>query len=343
MKLNKPVRVMVWSCSIVVFIGLLYFSLLLPFWNFLNNELKNADANGPGTSMGPILKSPNPSQSPKTGDPVLSPPPAEGKLNILLLGADAAAGLTDTICVVNIDADAKVIKLISIPRDAYVPYGDSVKKILAEKGYTNTKGLYKINFTSYVGNLIGYEGGKFENKGINFLCDIIETMLGYKIDEYAHINFDGFMEIVDIFGGVNVTAPENIYNNKGELIVQKGLNKMNGKTALFYARARYRYDEFGNPLPSTGDSYRKENQLNLIVEVSKQLVTPDNITKANEILNSLRENLHHSIEVSDISKYTSLALDYASGKYKMETHVIKGVPYFTEDDSLIEYVNILNN
>ena len=345
MKFSKTVRRFLWTSTVVVLFGLLYFSFILPFWNFLNNELANPDDNGrPTTSFGAGILIPTPKTSTdpsETEKPKPSIPEATGTLNILLLGADDAGGLTDTICVVNIDATKKKLKLISIPRDAYIPYDNWVKEKLAEEGLLHAKGIFKINMSAYIGRLVGYPHGKFENKGINFMCDIIYGILGYEIDEYVHVNFDGFIEIVDLFGGIEVTAPENIYNNKGELIIKEGLNRMDGQKALFYARARYRYDEFGNQLPSPGDSYRKENQLNMLVEVSKQLVTPENITKAQDILNSLRKNLHHSITVSDLSDYSLIALDYATGKYSIETHVIRGIPFFPEDDSSVEYVNIL--
>jgi LCP family protein required for cell wall assembly len=344
MKINKAARRFLITSSCMVLFGLLYFNFLLPLWNFLNNELENPNDIKPGTSFGAGIKipTPNPSQDPsETDEPKPSIPNAERDVNILLLGADDAGGLTDTICIVNIDTNNKKIKLISIPRDAYIPYEDWVKERLAEEGLLHAKGIFKINMTAYLGRLVGYPHGKFENKGINFMSDIIESMLGYKIDEYMHINFDGFVEIVDLFGGVWVTAPENIHNNKGELVIKEGRNKMDGKKALFYVRARYRYDEFGNQLPSPGDSYRKANQLNMMVEVSKQLVTPENITKAQEILNTLRKNLHHSITVSDLSEYSKIALDYAMGKYTIETHVIRGIPFFPDDDPTVEYVNIL--
>lgn len=341
MKLSQTVKSFLITSTVVVIFGLLYFNFILPFWNFLNNELKNpSNTVAPNFGDRPILITPKKTQDPDN-TPNNTPIPAEGSLNILLLGEDAEGGLTDTICVVNIDADKKLIKMISIPRDAYVPYDSSIKEKLEQEGLIHAKGIFKINMSTYIGRLIGYPNGQFENKGINFICDIIESMLGYKIDEYAHVNFDGFMEIVDLFGGVEVTSPENIYNSKGELIITEGKNKMDGKTALFYVRARYRYDEFGHQLPSPGDSYRKANQLNLLVEVSKQIVTPENITKASDILNTLRANLHHSITTKDLSKYSTLALDYTQGQYKIETYVIKGVPFYPEDDMSVEYVNIM--
>ncbi len=347
MKLNMSVKIVISLTTTIVIIGVTYFSLWLPFWNFLNNESENLNSDDKPIFTGDILGNRTPSNhttpgktngNNSTSKPTV-PKFEEGSLNILLLGEDAFNVLTDTICVVNIDAVTKKIKMVSIPRDAYVPYTNSVREWMNRTGLTS-KGRFKINASKYIGDHINYKGGEFESPGINFLCAIIEIMVGYKIDEYALVDFDGFIQLVDLFGGIQVTSKENMYNNKGELVINEGINNLDGTKALFYARARYRYDEYGNQLPSLGDIYRKENQLAMLVEVSKQIITPDRILQAPEIINTLRKYMFHSITVSDLSKYTPLALDYAEGKYTIETHAIWGENYDPPEDPDADYVKI---
>jgi LCP family protein required for cell wall assembly len=345
------------TCTILSFVVILlsafYFNFFMPFWNFMVeaelDDMSNKDID-PIVSFdlqrptkSPDNSTPEPGTTPgPSEEPVEVPVVEEGTLNVLILGADDAASLVDTIIVVNVNVKTKEIKLISIPRDAYVPYDNTIRERMSQVGFDTVKGAFKINAAPYVGEkILNYQGGKFENKGISFLCDIIELMLGYKIDEYIHVNFEGFVEIVDLFGGIKVTAPENIYNNKGELIIKEGLNELDGKTALFYARARYRYDEFGNNLPSSGDPYRKANQLNMLKEVASQIVTIQNVARAKDILNSLKKNVHHSVTMGELPEYSVIALDYANGLYTVETVLIKGknIDPFGDHAS---YVDILN-
>ena len=353
MRLSGTVKTCTILSFVVILISAMYFNFFMPFWNFMVeaelDDLSNDDIDPilsfeieRKTYRPDITPDPNNTADPSEETGVEVPDVEEGTLNFLLLGADDAAGLVDTIIVVNVNTRTKEIKLISIPRDAYVPYDSTIRNRMNQAGFDTVKGAFKINAAPYVGEkIVNYQGGNFENKGISFLCDIIELMLGYKIDEYVHINFEGFVELVDIFGGIKVTAPENIYNNKGELIVKEGLNDLDGKTALFYARARYRYDEHGNQLPSPGDSYRKANQLAMMQEVASQVVTLQNISRAKDILNALKKNVHHSVLMSELPKYSFIAADYANGLYSMETILIKGKTIDPFGDHA-SYVDIMN-
>ena len=109
------------------------------------------------------------------------------------------------------------MKLISIPRDTYVPYSADIKAAMKAKRYYYSPGAFKINASTYVGSsIISYPNGKFGNSGIDFMCDILAQMLpGCNIDEYVYVDFYGFMDIIDAVGGVTVTIPENMYKNTG--------------------------------------------------------------------------------------------------------------------------------
>lgn len=349
MKLKSGVKTYIGVSLAVIVLALLYFTFFMPFWNFMVKaelgDVEYVDVD-PIDSITIDKKSYKPNGNNSNTNPnngmTYLPKVEEGSLNVLILGADDAAGLVDTIIIANINGKSKEVTFISIPRDAYVPYDTNILDRISSAGLDTTKGIYKINAAPYIGeHVINYQGGKFENKGISFLCDIIELMVGYKIDEYIHINFEGFIELINIFKGVYVTSDEPIYNNKGELIVPEGRSFMDGKKALFFVRARYRYDEHGNQLPSPGDNYRKAHQLSMIQEVASQLVTARNIGRANDILTSLKKNVHHSLNMDKLNEYTPIALDFAKGLYTMESVLIKGKSINPLGDNAA-YVDILH-
>lgn len=109
----------------------------------------------------------------------------------------------------------QTMKLLSIPRDTRVKIGDL--------GYKD-----KINH-SYS------EGGK------ELTIETVEGFLDIPIDYFVTVNFDGFISIVDLLGGVTVDVPFdfNDINAKWErFYFTEGEMELDGEEALVYARMR---------------------------------------------------------------------------------------------------------
>ncbi len=334
MKIKTSTIVLTILSAIIVIFGVAYYNYGVPFLNIMNNE--SVEATPP---PGPTIKDvgletpvPEPTDKPggKPGDATSSnatraPKVPDSNINILLIGRDESAGLTDTIVVLSINQEDHTAMMISIPRDAYVPYGADVKNALKKAGLYYSPGIFKINAASNIGSsVVHYTGGNFSNRGINFLCSIIQQLLGYRIDEYVEVNFERLKEVIDSFGGLYITIEEDMYTPGAELVLAKGRSKLTGEMALYYARARYRYDKNGKNLGSPGDSYRKAHQLKMLNEMAQQVVTVENMLNAGEILESLKGAVYHSFSIEDIGSYASIGMDYANGEYKVETVLIHG-------------------
>jgi len=113
----------------------------------------------------------------------------DGRTNFLVLGVDTRLGsasgsatLTDTIIFASISQKDKNVKVISLPRDLWVPLGD---------GWSG-----KINAAYSVGG--GVEAAKA----------VVEKVLGVPIHYYVLIGFKGFEEAIDILGGVMVDVKQ---------------------------------------------------------------------------------------------------------------------------------------
>ena len=92
---------------------------------------------------------------------------------------------TDTLIVVSINKDAGTVSLLSIPRDLYV--------------YIPTYGTARINLAFQAANSVAFTGG-----GPALLEQTILYNLGIPIQYYALVNFDGFRQVVDTLGGIDV-------------------------------------------------------------------------------------------------------------------------------------------
>lgn len=154
--------------------------------------------------------------------------------NILLVGLDnknlEKGSRSDCMMILTIDNKNKKIKLTSLARDTYVDI----------KGYSSEK----------LTHAYAYEGSKL-------LIEVIEDNFGIKIDRYISVNFESFIELIDLIGGVDVEVNEddiNILNDyikscynyvseeskeKIKFINSCGHQTLNGYQALAFSRIRF--------------------------------------------------------------------------------------------------------
>ncbi|MGD8464363.1 MAG: LCP family protein [Anaerolineae bacterium] len=147
-----------------------------------------------------------------------------GYLNILLLGSDrrsdSGTWRTDTMIVVTVDAERNVVRLLSIPRDLWVN--------IPGHGYD------RINTADLWGEL-AHEGG-----GPDLVKQTIAQNLGIPIHYYVRVDFDGFMQIIDAIGGVDIDVECALE----DIELTPGLQHMDGELALLYARSRITTSDF---------------------------------------------------------------------------------------------------
>lgn len=162
--------------------------------------------------------------------------------NIVLLGNDVRwpqGGRTDAIMLVSINHLTGDISLLSIPRDLYV----------AIPGWT----MNRINLALPHGH-----GGDYPEGGGALIKDTIRYNLGIPVDYYVRIGFDGFVQIVDILGSIEVpvNCPITDWRLKsGDLdpaveenwelfALDSGVEHLDGELALWYARSRRTSNDF---------------------------------------------------------------------------------------------------
>jgi LCP family protein required for cell wall assembly len=201
--------------------------------------------------------------------PVGRLPQPDGQINILILGSDQRPGWvsfrTDTILLLTINPDDRSIHLTSFPRDLYIYI----------PGWT----MERINTAYYHG-------------GFEAIANALEYNLGVYPDHYVLINFNAFVEIVDSLGGIDVNAETGLSEWVGNGIksVPAGLNHMNGKTALWYARSRY----------STNDFDRNRRQQEVLQGIFDRLMSLYTISKAPEMFEIYTRNVSTDMNFTDL-------------------------------------------
>ena len=185
-----------------------------------------APDNAESVSTGVLFPTSN--RSPQDTAPAL-----KDRVTVLLMGVDNRPGQTvartDTIMLLTVDPQTGSAGMLSLPRDMLVPVpalNDSVK----------------INTIHVIGEIRNYPGG-----GPAMLRDTITDLIGYPIDYYVRVNFDGFRQIIDLIGGIDIEVTRDIRDDKfpddsygyDPLYIPAGLQHMDGALALKYARVRH--------------------------------------------------------------------------------------------------------
>lgn len=190
--------------------------------------------------------------------PGASEPPIDGRYNILLLGGDAGPdrlGLRpDSISVVSIEAATGSATIFGIPRNMEdVPFSaDSPLWGPFPNGYncgTECLVSYLYTYGEEHPELYPDAAAQGSRPGIEATRDAVEGVTGLQIPYYVLIDMQGFAQLIDALGGVEIEVPErvplgsNTFDNGAPAdpigYIEPGLQLMTGETALWYARSRY--------------------------------------------------------------------------------------------------------
>ncbi|HBI26339.1 MAG TPA: transcriptional regulator [Peptococcaceae bacterium] len=240
------------------------------------------------------------------GDPLVTQTdPNTGKsiqaFNVLLLGSDARpgekTGRTDTIIVAQVSKDR--ISMLSIPRDTRVDIPGHGKQ--------------KLNAAAF-----------FE--GPETTADIVSDIIGQPVNKYILVRWEGFMDIVDALGGVDVEIPKDIISysldgSENRVDLKKGVQHLNGKEALAFMR--YRKE-------AQGDIYRVGNQLDFMKVLASKCIEPSTILKLPKVLPEIYKNVETNIDLKEL-----LVLAKAGMNFKDNTILTQTLPgYFLNIDGV---------
>ncbi len=168
------------------------------------------------------------------------------RLNILLIGGDFGTGRTgirtDTMITVSIDPSTGDAAMFSVPRNwTQAPLPDGM-------------GVWDCNCYPELINELWVAGEQhpeaFPGPGTpseNAVKGVISEFLGIPIHYYAMVNLDGFVDIVDALGGVEIYIPSTVideeYPNEDgttteRIQIDQGWQELDGHLALAYSRTR---------------------------------------------------------------------------------------------------------
>jgi LCP family protein required for cell wall assembly len=259
-----------------------------------------------------------------------APPPKP--INLLLLGVGGGThegpDLTDTIIFMHVDPAHKKIVLISLPRDLWIP--DMQAKVNA---------TYTIASDNKPGS------------GIAVTKSEVGNILGQHIDYGIKLDFSGFVQAVNILGGLDINVARTFddyeYPIDGQEDATCGLSQdqiasvsaainsgaddeadifpcrfkhihfnqgethMDGETALEYVRSRHAIG------PEGSDFARSQRQEKVISAIKVKLFSAGtllNPVKMIDLINTIQGSLETDIKQSQYTYFFSLAQEMKGAK-----------------------------
>lgn len=218
-----------------------------------------------------------------------------GQTNFLLLGVGGSehdgSNLTDTIIVASLNQKQHTVKMLSLPRDLYIDNaatgGERINKI-----YDSF--LHKYKSSSQAMTKLGQE---------------ITDITGIPIHYTVKVDFNGFVKIIDALGGVTVNVEQRIYDPhfpKDETIyfetfvLEAGPQKLDGRTALKYARSR----------KTTSDFDRAKRQQNLLAAIKEQALNIKLLSdpgKIQNLYNSVADSIDTNLSIAEILELAKIS------------------------------------
>jgi polyisoprenyl-teichoic acid--peptidoglycan teichoic acid transferase len=191
---------------------------------------------------------------------------------------DSLVGRTDTILLVRVNPEEKVVNVMSIPRDTRVEI----------PGY----GIDKINQANFEG------GAELAAQTVMYNFDNV------KIDRYVRVSTGAFREIVDLVGGIEVLVPSPMkYEDKTQGLVidlEPGLQTLSGEQAEQFAR--FRQDEYG-------DIGRVQRQQILLKALRQRLTNPLVIAKLPQIIRILQARIDTNLTMEEMLALAGFGLN----------------------------------
>ncbi len=242
--------------------------------------------------------------------------PAEGQVNILVLGSDWRPGAgyrTDVILLVSLNPKLGTASLVSFPRDLYVDIPG--------------RGKNRINTAHPAG-------------GFPLTVATFQQNFGITIDYYVLTNFQGFVSIVDSLGGIDVYAARNLTDvcklpqaQNGYCSVGPGLVHMDGQTALWYVRSRY----------STSDFDRTRREQEVLIALFNKLMSLNALARAPELYQYYRSSVETNLPLDVAVSLAPLAPQLLADPSRIRRYTIgpaQVTPTRTESGASVLIPNI---
>ncbi|MGV8049137.1 MAG: LCP family protein [Anaerolineaceae bacterium] len=193
---------------------------------------------------------------------------------IMLLGSDFTPETgyrTDVMLLVSFNLNTGKVNLFSFPRDLWVEIpGWQTQRI----------------------NTAQPHGGN------QLLGDTLAYNFGFRPNHYAMVDFNGFKQILDLIGGVDVVVTQHMedkcdFNEVKWCVVEPGTVHMDSNYALWYVRARL----------NTSDFDRTRRAQEVIQAIGRNVLSPSKLRDLPGFISAIQEIIETDMKLQDLWLY----------------------------------------
>ncbi|GHO45636.1 LCP family protein [Ktedonospora formicarum] len=215
------------------------------------------------------------------------------RVNLLVMGygggTHEGSNLTDSMVVISMTPNNQHTSMVSVPRDLWVQVP------------SNSGNYAKLNTVYQVGS----NNGEDRAAGGDAAAQKLAGITGLDVKNWMLIDFEGFRDLINAIGGIDVYVPNSFTANYPKndddktdaswitVRFKKGLRHMDGETAIRYSRARYVTDN-----PAEGTDFARS--------VRQQLVIKNTLSKVKQV--SSWPNLFNAMDALQKAVYTNMSL-----------------------------------
>lgn len=226
------------------------------------------------------------------------------RINLLVLGIDhiegAEARRSDTMMLASIDTAQGEASLISIPRDLLLKYPDGK--------FRRVNAAYAI------------DGAELARK-------MASDFLGVPMKFYLVLDYEGFKEIVDLMGGVELTVEERLeYTDEAgdlDIDIDPGTQTLNGEEAMGYVRYR----------GGQSDLQRINRQQKFLRALLQGGVNLEGWSQIKDVINTGRKYANTNLSLMDMYDLGRTLKDLGTEDFNMVT--LSGKPERVENKSVL--------
>lgn len=282
-------RILLWLALLLILLALGYVSFFLYKLNYFGNKV-NPDSKQQ-ESLFDTIKS-------VTSDAPDLKGSETGRINVLLLGAAGKGkpgqNLTDTIMILSMNLKTNQVALLSLPRDLYV-------KVPGTYYQSKINSVYQAALNS---------SGNDSDEAAKSIEETVKDITSLDMNYYVVLDFDGFKQVIDAIGGINITSERDIYdatypgpNYSYETFeLKKGFHQLDGATALKYARERHNDPE--------GDFGRAKRQQQIMQATKNKVFSAGtffNVVAINNLIDALGDNIRTDIGPDEAAAFFELS------------------------------------
>ena len=268
--------------------------------------------------------------------------PVDGRYNFLLMGGDAGEDRTglrpDSMSVISVDAKTGESITFSLPRNFQnAPFpADSPLAQVYPQGYScGDECILNSLYQTVTENFADLYPDSTD-PGAEAMMDAASGILGLEVQAYVIVDMEGFSTLIDAMGGITINAGGWVPITAGEIPgtnrhyppdgwIAPGTQKMDGYTALWYARSR----EF------VTDYHRIARQQCVQQAMVAQLDPATLLTRFQSIASAGEQIVRTDIPQDQLGSFVDLALKAKS--QPMQRLTIGPPDFGTAEDNFVTY------